>query len=360
MTKSASCGVVPHAPESKLTPPDRSLQQALLQRVSRTFALTIPELPTGLDDVVANAYLLCRIADTIEDNNTLPANKKRAYFDQLNAVLAGTGSAANFSVELLRVLNTRTPPGERELIDKLSDVIAIFRQFNSVERSAMCRCVRIMCEGMDEFGGGRREQVNDIASLERYCYFVAGVVGEMLTDLFCAYSPKIADASTDLSRLGIRFGIGLQLTNILKDFWEDYHRGACWLPKAMLSPVTTVEKSADYDSEGRNAKPTLSNESLTRLIALARGHLRAALDYVLLIPASELQVRRFCLRALGLALLTLQSIHRHRAYQSSQEVKIRRRTLRTVLFVTDISASHDRLLQSLFGLGSIGLPKPLS
>ena len=46
---------------------DLAWQHATLQEVSRTFALTIPQLPPGLRDVVGNAYLLCRIADTIED-----------------------------------------------------------------------------------------------------------------------------------------------------------------------------------------------------------------------------------------------------------------------------------------------------
>ena len=43
-------------------------QQEHLAKVSRTFALTIPLLPTELIDYISNAYLLCRIADTIEDD----------------------------------------------------------------------------------------------------------------------------------------------------------------------------------------------------------------------------------------------------------------------------------------------------
>ena len=47
---------------------DVSYQREILQHVSRTFALTIPELPDSLRIVISNAYLLCRIADTIEDD----------------------------------------------------------------------------------------------------------------------------------------------------------------------------------------------------------------------------------------------------------------------------------------------------
>ncbi|MCF6364258.1 MAG: squalene/phytoene synthase family protein, partial [Gammaproteobacteria bacterium] len=55
------------------------LQNYLLLGVSRTFALTIPQLPAELCRVVSNGYLLCRIVDTIEDDPALDATQKRHY-----------------------------------------------------------------------------------------------------------------------------------------------------------------------------------------------------------------------------------------------------------------------------------------
>src|SRR5699024_12069588 len=55
---------------------DEELQSYLLDHVSRTFALTIPELPPELAYVVSNAYLLCRIVDTVEDEPALSASQK--------------------------------------------------------------------------------------------------------------------------------------------------------------------------------------------------------------------------------------------------------------------------------------------
>src|SRR5438552_2755950 len=79
--------------------------------------------------------------------------------------------------------------------------------------------------------GGRRKGLNDVDEMHEYCYFVAGVVGEMLTELFCAHSPKIDARRAELERLAVSFGQGLQMTNILKDIWDDLERGFCWLPK---------------------------------------------------------------------------------------------------------------------------------
>ena len=62
-------------------------QQALhLQKVSLTFALTIPLLPMPLADWVGNAYLLCRIVDTIEDDAHLTTASKKQHIE---AYLAG-------------------------------------------------------------------------------------------------------------------------------------------------------------------------------------------------------------------------------------------------------------------------------
>ena len=65
--------------------PERQMEH--LQKVSRTFALTIPLLPPQLTDWVGNAYLLCRIADTIEDdavmNNEDKARELEAFVSYL-------------------------------------------------------------------------------------------------------------------------------------------------------------------------------------------------------------------------------------------------------------------------------------
>jgi len=71
--------------------------------------------------------------------------------------------------------------------------------------------------------------------MDSYCYYVAGVVGEMLTELFCGYSPAIMRQHRRAARpRPVVSRRGLQMTNILKDFWEDRSRGACWLPQEVF------------------------------------------------------------------------------------------------------------------------------
>src|ERR1700730_19124272 len=79
---------------------DEAYQDHILPHVSRTFALTIPQLPSALRTPVTTAYLLCRIADTIEDEPALPADETFGILQRFAAVASGTGEAAPLAEEL--------------------------------------------------------------------------------------------------------------------------------------------------------------------------------------------------------------------------------------------------------------------
>ena len=91
-------------------------QRRVLPDVSRTFALTIPELPQPLDTIVGNAYLWCRIADTIEDEPNLAVDTKHQLHERLIDVTAGDYPAADWAREASAVLTEATVPAERALV----------------------------------------------------------------------------------------------------------------------------------------------------------------------------------------------------------------------------------------------------
>jgi farnesyl-diphosphate farnesyltransferase len=328
-------------------------QQQLLPGVSRTFALTIPQLPEPLRTSVTNAYLLCRIADTIEDEPTLSAQQKQGFHDRFRAIVAGGDELpGRFSAELYPLLSESMSADEHELIRQLPGVVAITHALPAKERAALERCVRIMCEGMPWFQRNRRRDgLDDIAEFERYCYYVAGVVGEMLTDLFCQYSMDIARHREKLRALSVSFGAGLQMTNILKDVWEDRRQGACWLPRDVFQQCGFELRDlneAHYD-------PAFG-AGIRELVARAHGHLRNALAYVQLLPPGEVGIRRFCLWSLAMAALTLQRLNANPAYRSGSEVKISRRAVRTTVLSFGLAAGRDTMLRCLFDWAARGLP----
>ena len=325
---------------------DRAFQAHALEQVSRTFALTIPELPPPLAHVVGNAYLLCRIADTIEDDASLPAAEKRAEAERFIRVLAGGEPAEAFAASLAPRLDAATPAPERQLIRDTPRVVAITQGFTDTQRAALERCVRVMSRGMADFQeGASREGLADQAAMDRYCYHVAGVVGEMLTELFCEYSPAIAARRERLVPLAVSFGQGLQMTNILKDVWEDHRRGACWLPRSVFAAEgVELARMAEDPADPRLVR------GLHHLVGLACAHLHNALDYTLAIPPEERGIRRFLLWALGMAVLTLRRIHANVGYRSGQQVKISRNAVRATVLFSNAAVAQDAVLRAAFGL----------
>lgn len=335
------------------TAQDEEFQRRILQGVSRTFALTIPQLPAGLDRAVSNAYLLCRIADTIEDDAGLPFDDKRSFAARFIAIVEGAEAAEPFATELAPRLADHATAAERELIAETARVIRITHSLNPRVRAAMARCVRIMSDGMVYYQGQETlDGVDDQPAMDRYCYYVAGVVGEMLTALFVDHCPALAARETEMMHLAVSFGEGLQMTNILKDIWDDRARGACWLPRDLFA-AKGVTLSGVAPGQGGAAFA----DGLGQLIAIAHGHLRNALRYTLIVPASEPGIRRFCLWALGMAVLTLRKLNARRDFANGQEVKISRNAVKATVVATNLLVGSDRLLELLFAGVSLGLPQ---
>lgn len=332
---------------------DLAYQDAILQGVSRTFALTIPRLPDALRDVVGNAYLLCRIADTIEDEPSLLSEQKQIFSERFINVVAGRESVKPFARELGALLSVSTTEDEHNLIANADRVIRITHGFRPSQRKILEHCVGIMARGMAEFQrNATSDGLKNLPHLNRYCYYVAGVVGEMLTELFCDYSTEINERREDLLPLSVSFGQGLQMTNILKDMWEDRRRGTCWLPR-------DVFQAAGYDLSTMSAGETnpAFAKGLSELVAVARCHLENALRFIILIPRHETGIRLHCLWALGMAILTLRRIHAIPAFHSGQEVKISRRSVRAIVTVTNASARSNLALKLLFGTLAFKLPR---
>lgn len=310
-------------------------QDEILPRVSRTFALTIPQLPAELYPAVANAYLLCRIADTIEDEPTLGSLQKKHYQRAYLEAVTGAANVRRLSEELSGQLADQTLEAERDLIRHMHRVLAVNRTLKQIQRGAILDCLIVMTQGMAEFQGKvSLRGLDSRQELDRYCYCVSGVVGEMLTELFIDYEPALAAQRTVLRRLAVSFGTGIQLTNILKDQREDRLRGVCWLPQDLLAEHDTQSLAVD------------------ELIGTAHAHLQRALHYVLLIPARHTGIRRFLLWALGLALLTLRRIREN----PGATVKVSRAEVRWVMSLTRLSQRSDRGLRLLYKIASHTLP----
>ena len=319
-------------------------QNKILIDVSRTFALTIPELPHGLRDVVANAYLLCRIADTIEDEPTLSAANKTHSQQFFVATLANKACPDKFATQLSPLLSDSTSPAEHDLIAKTSSVLRVTHHFSQAQQNALFRCVYVMGRGMSRYQNNiDHTGLATQRDLDDYCYFVAGVVGDMLTELFCLHDKKIDQHRTRLMHLSASFGQALQMTNILKDVWDDQKRGVCWWPRSIFEAhgITLAKIKEQHLQPGFTT-------ALNELIGTAHGHILNALEYTLLMPRNQTGIRQFCLWALGLAMLTLRNIHAKPDYQHGNDVKVTRKNVKQVIIVSRLCIRSNSTIKLIF------------
>ncbi|ATB29963.1 phytoene/squalene synthase family protein [Melittangium boletus] len=343
-------------------PPDPSSAltfcRDVLPAVSRTFALNIPVLPPPLDTAVTVAYLLCRVADTLEDEAHGPTSEVLlAEFARLCTLPEGwEADALRFTEQAARVLRAQAPEAEVRLVEGVPQVLRALATHPVPVREHVAVCVRTMSEGMGRMGAKGRALAGGLglASLEEtieYCYYVAGTVGEMLTRLFQWYSPEVARRAARLEPRSVAFGNALQLTNILKDVREDLERGSCWLPRTLLAehgltPETLLEPA--HRGEAMKAH--------SRLLAVAHRELRVAFDYVMQLPREEHGIRLFCLWPLFLAVMTLRKLNGNAAVLEKKPVKVSRRTVKWVLGATKLLVAQDRALKLLFSALTAPLP----
>ncbi|WP_430390019.1 phytoene/squalene synthase family protein [Dyella sp. 20L07] len=327
-------------------------QEAILPKVSRTFALTIPQLPPALRDVVANAYLLCRTADTIEDEPALSAEEKGVYENAFVDAVTGRVDAQRFAAELAPRLSEATSESERDLLHHLPLVLEVTRTFNATQHAAIVECLQVMTQGMHDFQHVVGLQgLDTLRDMDRYCYCVAGVVGEMLTRLLIDFEPELAPQSKNLMRLAISFGQGLQMTNILKDQWEDRRHGVCWLPQDVFIrhgvTLRDLQAGQQDDHYGR---------AMIELIGVAHTHLCRAVEYTLIVPPRHAGFRRFCLWSIGLAVLTLRNLQDRLYFSSGSDVKVSRTAVAQTIGLTKLTDKYDPAVRWLFAAAARKLP----
>jgi len=231
---------------------DEGELQAFLQKTSRTFALTIPMLPARLRREIGVAYLLFRVIDTFEDATAWAPARRIEALDEFVAMLEEDGAGPR-SIRAVAEAWTREPPvahqGYVELLGATPRVLDWYRGLAPASRRELRRHVAQSARGMKRFvertdanGVLRLQTVDD---LHDYCFVVAGLVGQMLTELFVLGDPRIAARADELRARAVRFGEALQLVNILKDAGQDQVEGRLYLPEAV--PLAEVFMLARAD-----------------------------------------------------------------------------------------------------------------
>ncbi len=287
--------------------------QQHLNKVSRSFAFCIECLDEDLRLWVSISYLLCRLLDTVEDAPWRDQNLKFLAFENFQSFLKSPPDSKQ--VLAWHALFPKDIPNEEYAL--LNDACLIFEDFHSLPlniQNKIGRGVLNMSRGMLHFAEPSEAELKSLAEVNQYCFFVAGVVGEILTDLLNEKISFIKDQNIYL--LSHHFGIFLQKINLLKDQIGD-------------------------EKEGR-----FLIHSRAQVLASLAVDARAALEYLKSIPTTAVGYRLFCAWSLFLGIHSLPWIQRSWALKVID--KIPRAVTQKILAEVQAIISDNEALEQLF------------
>jgi farnesyl-diphosphate farnesyltransferase len=327
-----------------MSAPAAPLLTGLLERVTRSFYLTLRVLPGGVRPQIGLAYLLARTTDTIADTPLAPVADRVWALRRLRSRILGESTAP---LELERWL---APPGagaagaaaaERELLQRVEEALALLARQEEADRLLIRGVLGIVTGGQEldllRFGGAaesaegssapRLTALATEAELDDYTYRVAGCVGEFWTRLCRAHLFPGAPLDEGwLVERGMRLGKGLQLVNVLRDVPRDLRQGRCYLPADGLAAAGL----APGDLLDPRVMPRLRG-GYDRWLERAAGYLADGWAYTNALPRGQVRLRLACAWPILLGVNTVARLRAANVLDPERRVKVPRARVRSLL-----------------------------
>ena len=322
-----------------------TLRASILARVSRSFYLSIRLLPKKLRDPVSLGYLLARASDTIADTTELPLELRMEKLQLLIRGIQGEAlgdAIVDLSVSLAPLQKNKA---ERALIESLQPCLDWLEQSEVLDREEVRAVLEQINRGqlldLKRFRNPKQlVALKTAADLNEYTYFVAGSAGEFWTRLCFRHLPKFtAQAEAEMLEKGKRYGMGLQLINILRDAGADLRSGRCYFPHDELAAVA-MEPSQIL------REPERFLPIYRKWREKAESGVRAGIDYACAIKNARVRVATALPGLIGARTLVLlrdagaTALHRH--------IKVSRKEVRAIVASLIFSFGSRSRINSLY------------
>ncbi len=219
----------------------QTLRTAILRSVSRSFYLSIRFLPIQLREPIALAYLLARATDSVADTQGISVPVRIETLKMLSDGIQGKASR-DVVVDLIAAfVPLQEKTSERQLLESLPDCLGWLNQIEQADRNDIRGVIEKITHGqmldLQRFDNPQEiRALGTAADLDEYTYLVAGCVGEFWTRLCFRHVQNFARLSEDeMLALGKRYGMALQLINVLRDAGSDLRAGRCYFPEYELN-----------------------------------------------------------------------------------------------------------------------------
>lgn len=325
-------------PELALALGDNDFCYAVLNRVSRSFAVVIQQLPEELKDAVMLFYLVLRGLDSIEDDMDIPLDVKVPHLRSF---------ADDIFVDGFHLEDMGDSPDYRCLLLHFAKVTKELKKLAPQYQETIRDITQRMGDGMADFA--ETAVVDKSSDYNLYCHYVAGLVGIGLSNLFVAANLEskktfaidmtVSPPMTSFT-LSNSMGLFLQKTNIIRDYLEDLVEGRIWWPRdvwSKYSPTLEALRDAPHSKSSRAC--------LNHMVTDAMRHIPDALTYMKLL--TQPQVFNFCAIPQVMAVATLALVYDNpRVYTGV--VKVRKgRSCRMMLETNDVDAVYSTFAENI-------------
>jgi farnesyl-diphosphate farnesyltransferase len=318
--------------------------EGILPKVSRSFAMGIQSLKGALSHHVLVGYLLCRIADTVEDDPNLPPEHKVKLLNKFLECFENPSAAQEYPTLCLALTGD---VWHLNLVQNTTKVFDVFWSLSPKVQGILKTWVREMVQGMacfiNRYPLGIR--VAHLNEYKEYCYYVAGTVGHLLTDLWQEfYKAKIPTQCYQMlkSRATV-FGEALQSINILKDIaWDARKENSIYIPQDLLTAM-----GSHHDLLLSDTHTQQNLKVVETMLEHTYNNLCLAKDYVQNLPKRCLRARFFCIFPMLMAFATWCELRKAKEniLNSSQKIKVPRKRVRLLFVLCYAAAISNRCLK---------------
>jgi farnesyl-diphosphate farnesyltransferase len=323
----------------------RGLQTAILRSVSRSFYLSIRFLPAQLREPVALAYLLARTTDTVADTAQISETVRTETLKILSNGIQGQASREVVVDLIASFVPLQQNAAERRLLRSLPDCLKWLEHVEQADRDDIRAVLEKITHGqlldLQRFDNPSEiRALQSAADLDEYTYLVAGSVGEFWTRLCFRHVRDFASLNEDqMLALGKRYGMALQLINVLRDAGSDLRAGRCYFPEYELGAIHLG--AAEIFSEPERFQPIYRNWA-----DKARDALECGLQYSLAIQNGRVRAATVLPALIGARTLAL--LHDAGATALQRTVKVSRHDVRKMILSLAVTLASRKRIEAMF------------
>ena len=323
----------------------KSFRTEILRSVSRSFYLSIRFLPAQLREPIALAYLLARATDTVADTAQISGSVRMETLKLLSHGIQGTASRDVVLELISSFVSLQENASERQLLEAVPDCLGCLEQMEHADRNDVRLVLEKITRGqmfdLQRFDNPQEiRALSTAADLDQYTYLVAGCVGEFWTRLCFRHIWQFSIRTEDeMLAMGKRYGMALQLINVLRDAGSDLRAGRCYFPELELSAVHLT--ASQILSEPDRFQPIYR-----RWLEKAQTGLRSGMEYSRAITKRRVRAATVLPALIGARTLALLNASGPTALMRT--VKIPRREVRAMILSLGFALASRKRIDAMF------------